>query len=205
MSRTNEPYLTTGSGCGTRQPMGDGLLFTVDDVYDRQRASDGHSRYGAYLALRMADPRYFGSGMLEDPLLWATFAWEIASPPAMSPGYVTWADPIENAFVFPGADGEFMAEVLVRTAPPAMLPGWKGWEQTTAWGLVEPDYDLRTALTRVTLTVVLDVEPLAPPGGVTDHAELVRAAKASVQSSAAAMEATVGECIRFLAGGQVRP
>jgi hypothetical protein len=184
--------------------MGDGLLFTVDDVYDRQRASDGHSRYGAYLALGMVDPKYFGPAMLDDPLLWATFAWEIASPPAMSSGYVTWADPIENAFVFPGADGEFMAEVLVRTGPPVALPGWRSWERTTAWGLVEPHYDLRTALTRVTLTVVLDAEPLAPPDGATDHAELVRAAKASVQSSAAAMEATVGECIRCLSEGEVR-
>lgn len=196
MSRANEPYLTT------EQPIGNGPLFTVDDVYDRQRASNGHSRYGAYLAMRMADPMYFGTAMLDDRLLWATFAWEIASPPAMSPGYATWADPIENAFVFPGVDGEFMAEVLVRTGPPVALPGWRSWERTTAWGLVEPLYDLRTALTRVTLTVVFDAEPLAPPGGATDHAELVRTPKASVQSSAAAMELAVGECIRSLSGGQ---
>lgn len=186
----------------SRQGPAIGPLFTVDEVNDRNCASGGHSRYGSYLAVRMADPKFFGPDAIDDPLLWATFAWEVATPPIMHPGYLTWADPIENAFVFPSADHDLlMAEVVVRTDLPAPLPGWKSWNRLGGHTLTEPFYGQRTALTRVTLTVVLDTEPVPAPGERAGHVELVRSAQASVHNSAGATEQAVGECLHALAAG----
>ncbi|MFD7729545.1 hypothetical protein ACFV6F_04040 [Kitasatospora phosalacinea] len=61
------------------------LAFT-DDVADRRDASDGHSRFGAYLG--------YSANLLHDegePLSAREFAfaaWQTATGPVMSPGYV---------------------------------------------------------------------------------------------------------------------
>ncbi|MFB7946309.1 hypothetical protein ACFC6L_15475 [Kitasatospora phosalacinea] len=61
------------------------LAFT-DDVADRRDASDGFSRFGAYLG--------YNAGLLHEdgaPLSAQEFArsvWEVATAPVMSPGYV---------------------------------------------------------------------------------------------------------------------
>ncbi|MEV7600471.1 hypothetical protein AB0O91_24160 [Kitasatospora sp. NPDC089797] len=64
----------------------DGTLAVADDFHDRRDASDGYSRYGSYLARK--------ASLLHDdgqPLTAAEFAraaWQIATSPIMSPGYV---------------------------------------------------------------------------------------------------------------------
>ncbi|WP_457029449.1 hypothetical protein [Kitasatospora sp. P5_F3] len=58
----------------------------TDDVYDRERASDGHSRYGAYLADRAE--QFGGPRDPLTPVEFAMTAWHIATSPVMSPGYV---------------------------------------------------------------------------------------------------------------------
>jgi hypothetical protein len=58
--------------------------FWVDRDYDRERASDGRSRYGAYLRDAAFEPWTDHDQAVE----WAVFAWERATSPVMSPGYV---------------------------------------------------------------------------------------------------------------------
>ena len=102
--------------------------IVTDDVYDRDRASDGFSRFGAYLALRLpaivdADP-----DVLSDPVRWASFAWATAAPPVMSPGYVEWNDPIEDIQVG-WDDGSLVAEIVLRVDCAVNLPGWRSWDR----------------------------------------------------------------------------
>jgi hypothetical protein len=58
--------------------------FWVDRGYDREYASDGISRYGAYLRDITFEPWTDDNQATE----WAVFAWERATGPVMSPGYV---------------------------------------------------------------------------------------------------------------------
>ena len=58
--------------------------FWVDRGYDREYASDGISRYGAYLRDAAFEPWTDHDQAVE----WAVFAWRRATSPVMSPGYV---------------------------------------------------------------------------------------------------------------------
>jgi hypothetical protein len=58
--------------------------FWIDRAYDREYASDGISRYGAYLRDATFEPWTDQDRAVE----WAVFAWERATGPVMSPGYV---------------------------------------------------------------------------------------------------------------------
>jgi hypothetical protein len=58
--------------------------FWVDHDYDRENASDGVSRYGAYVRDRDFDPWTDQDQHVE----LAVFAWQVATTPVMSPGYV---------------------------------------------------------------------------------------------------------------------
>jgi hypothetical protein len=58
--------------------------FWVDREYDRANASDGISRYGAYLRDVAFEPWTDHDRAVE----WAAFAWRRATGPVMSPGYV---------------------------------------------------------------------------------------------------------------------
>ena len=66
------------------------LLVYVNDDYDRENASDGVSRYGAYLRQRPDD---FRDGWSDEPAPidtaeeFAVHAWRVATAPVMVPGY----------------------------------------------------------------------------------------------------------------------
>jgi hypothetical protein len=60
--------------------------FWVDQDYDRAHASDGISRYGAYLRDVAFEPWTDNDQAVE----WAAFAWRRATGPVMSPGYVRY-------------------------------------------------------------------------------------------------------------------
>jgi hypothetical protein len=68
------------------------LLTQVNEDYDRNYASDGTSRFGAYLRQR---PDEFRSSWSSDPKPlptpeeFAVAAWRVATPPVMAPGYVS--------------------------------------------------------------------------------------------------------------------
>src|SRR6266536_5502881 len=68
--------------------MGADQVFTLHDVYDHAHASDGVSRYGAYLAQNARRFRYGGEKHTPDPTEFAAAAFVVAGPPIMSPPYV---------------------------------------------------------------------------------------------------------------------
>jgi len=62
------------------------VAFWVDTDYDREYASNGHSRYAAYLRDAAFEPWTDNDRSVE----WSVFAWRRATGPVMSPGYVRY-------------------------------------------------------------------------------------------------------------------
>lgn len=174
-------------------------LLVIDDEYDRTRASNGFSRYGAYLARRLPAVVDEDPDVLTDPIRWAAFAWATAAPPVMSPGYLTWNDPIEDIELF-WDDGQLGAEIVVRTEVPARLVGWRSWERDGFGHLIEPWHADRVALGRVSLRTSLDVCLPEAPGRRGTHEQYVTAAKGTIAGAAAAVERLLLPILDALSG-----
>jgi hypothetical protein len=92
--------------------------FWVDRDYDRSHASDGVSRYGAYLRDATFEPWTDHDQAVE----WAVFAWERATGPVMSPGYVRCHPRVLGArLARSGWDGSLAAGVTLVSAWPEQL------------------------------------------------------------------------------------
>lgn len=162
--------------------------LVIDEAYDLARASDGFSRYGAYLAMRLPAIVDDDPDVLTDPVRWAAFAWASATTPVMSPAYLDWRGPIEDIQIC-WDDGQLLVEAVLRTRPPVDLPGWRGWERDRHGNLVEPRYDHHLALTRVLLRAVLeDVCLPHPPRDPACREDVVTMAKATIGVAADAVE-----------------
>jgi hypothetical protein len=109
--------------------------FWVDQEYDRANASDGISRYGAYLRDVAFEPWTDHDQAVE----WAAFAWQRATGPVMSPGYVrchprVLAARLERS----GWDGSLAAGVTLVSPWPeqltrALAKGVRLGEQDAYW------------------------------------------------------------------------
>ena len=69
------------------------LVCWIDPDYDREQASDGQSRYGAYVRdhARLFDPwQDAPDGVTRDPVDFAIAAFRVATGPIMGPGFVRW-------------------------------------------------------------------------------------------------------------------
>jgi hypothetical protein len=92
--------------------------FWVDRGYDREHASDGISRYGAYLREAAFKPWTDDDQATE----WAVFAWQRATGPVMSPGYVRYHPQVLGAQLErSGWDGSLVAGVTLVSAWPEQL------------------------------------------------------------------------------------
>jgi hypothetical protein len=92
--------------------------FWVDRDYDREHASDGISRYGAYLRDAAFEPWTDHDQAVE----WAVFAWRCATGPVMSPGYVGYHPKVLAARLErSGWDGSLVVGVDVVSAWPDQL------------------------------------------------------------------------------------
>jgi hypothetical protein len=92
--------------------------FWLDRGYDLEHASDGISRYGAYLRDTAFEPWTDDDQATE----WAVFAWERATGPVMSPGYVRYHPRILAARLErSGWDGSLTANVSLVSDWPAQL------------------------------------------------------------------------------------
>jgi hypothetical protein len=120
-------------------------LLSTNDTDDRERASDGVSRYGAYLSQR-ADQ--FGSwGEPLDVVSYTVLAWEIASGPVMAPGYVEARADLGAVTCRRSEEqhGVLVADVEVPIGWPAglrqKLPGgFQSWDRERSWsGAGDPD------------------------------------------------------------------
>jgi hypothetical protein len=92
--------------------------FWVDGGYDREHASDGISRYGAYLRDAAFEPWTDH----DRPVEWAVFAWERATGPVMSPGYVRYHPRVLGARLErSGWDGGLVAALDLVSSWPAEI------------------------------------------------------------------------------------
>jgi hypothetical protein len=109
--------------------------FWVDRDYDREHASDGISRFGAYLRDASFEPWTDDGQAVE----WAVFAWRRATGPVMSPGYVRYhlrvlAARLERS----GWDGSLVAGVSLVSGWPtqiaaALARGVRLGDRDTSW------------------------------------------------------------------------
>jgi hypothetical protein len=107
--------------------------FWVDHDYDREHASDGVSRYGAYVRGAVFEPWTGDDGAVE----LAEFAWRRATGPVMAPGYVRRHPRICTARLErSGWDGSLLAMVelvIGQPEPLRYLPAgdgpatWRDW------------------------------------------------------------------------------
>lgn len=131
------------------------LLVRVNDDYDRENASDGVSRYGAYLRQR---PDEFRDGWSDEakPIgtaaEFAVHAWRVATAPVMVPGYVQVRPDLNGITLhLDDDDGSLYADIRVPLrhhhigGGPKRFPyAWQDWESDTDYsgaeyrGLLEP-------------------------------------------------------------------
>lgn len=126
-------------------PWNDQLIVRVDDEYDRDRASNGDSRYAAYLrqnANLFRDAWSDEPAPVEDPVEFAVHAWRVATGPVMSPGYVQWRSDLHGVSLHRDEnDGTLFAEVRVPLRH-GQVGGngkrfpytWQDWETEQTWG-----------------------------------------------------------------------
>jgi hypothetical protein len=96
----------------------DPVAFWVDRGYDRERASDGISRYGAYLRDAAFEPWTDHDQAVE----WAVFAWRRATGPVMSPGYVCYHPRVLSAHLERSSwDGGLAAGITLVSSWPEQL------------------------------------------------------------------------------------
>ncbi|MGW7580293.1 hypothetical protein ACWGKU_19200 [Kitasatospora sp. NPDC054768] len=169
-------------------------LVILDDTADRESASDGRSRYGAYIAHHADD--FHEDGEPLRPVEFAAAAWRTATSPVMAPGYAVVRPDLDRVEVYVDHEGgaQFCAKVGLRHSALAhRLTGrpldWEcaPWSRPgEAWPvLVGPERTDRPAVL-VTATVLLPVPEcilvtptVARPGrALTGEAKTVVAALA---------------------------
>jgi hypothetical protein len=160
----------------------------INEVYDRDNASDRCSRYGAYL--RQWTRRFAEVG--EDAGEFAQLAFAIACSPVMSPGYVRTHSRVLRIDWRWDAEYRPAVEVGLVVPLPALVLGviggsgsWRGW---MAHGLGEARYwaepednDRRAAFTTLTLRCPIDVAELPLPSFYGNAHPDVHTAKSAVR------------------------
>lgn len=174
-------------------------LFEIDRQDDRERASDGISRYGAYLAQRYDDALEHDD--IDDPHRWAAWCWHVATPPVMAPGFVRLLDPVIRASVYRDDwQGDLAARLEVATPWPVRLPGrWRTWHHSATGRLEAPELRVGapTALATVTLEMILEGLEL-PVVEFRDRRTLVEVATQTATAVANAIELHAGDAVRAL-------
>ena len=186
----------------------------VDPDWDRECASDGVSRYGAYLRshAELFTPWHgedAPDGITLDPGEFAVAAFRVATGPIMSPGYVGWHPRVLGHQVSHGDNpepGRLVCRITLATALPMWFGSpWWSWTSYLGRDWWEPDEDRHAALASLVLRWPLRVASLPSPSrparpGVPNLAD----AKASVRALVEAINATAGSVLAKLEGGETR-
>jgi hypothetical protein len=180
------------------------LVCWIDRDYDRASASDGVSRYGAYLRdhADLFDP--WGEapdGVTADPVELAIAAFKVATGPIMSPGYVRWHGRVQDHHATRSEhDGHLVVSVTLAVPSPVPLPwSWRGWERDFHDRYLEPDHRRPVGLGRLELRWPVPTDQLPIPArpkrpGVPNLRDATRAVEALV----AAINATTGPVLADL-------
>ena len=187
-------------------------VFGFDDAGDRDRASDGVSRYGVYLRRY---PKLFASldedgTVTGDPVAFTAAAWQVATSPVMAPPYVVWtAERLQSvSLVSSEVDDALIARVLIAVPRPSALvsvSGFGDWDRGDRWnrGYHVPYDDAvsrRPAmLTTTALMFHIPAVELHTPADAPDRVS-VDDAKASVKRLAALLDARCAPVLVALDG-----
>ncbi|WP_371497652.1 hypothetical protein OG871_17045 [Kitasatospora sp. NBC_00374] len=172
---------------------GTNTLAVTDDDYDRSRASDGHSRYGAYLAQR--------AHLLRDgdrpltPVEFASAAWTTATSPIMYPGYVRTRPDLADLTTVITDDYRLALRITIPlrhhalTHRPARVLDWQTqhdpWSDARWTALEAPEQGDRPALlTTATLHLPVPERILVTPTAARPGPVMTREAKAAVRALA---------------------
>ncbi len=199
--------------------------FRVDENYDRAYASDGVSRYGAYVRDRL-DGSFAEcwDGTWSEPssrlVEFASAAWRTATGPVMAPGYVRFHSRVLGARVQRSQwDGSLIAMVSLVAPWPAALAGSSDWRRGRRWRdwptelrgdgyeFVDPTeqdvtkHPFMQASLALTFPVPVGRLPAAPEGpgdGVEDRA------RQAVECLVVELNRAVGPVLDVLEGGRSR-
>jgi hypothetical protein len=176
----------------------------VDREHDRASASDGVSRYGAYLRdhAGLFDPwGEAADGVTGDPVEFAIAAFRVATGPIMSPGYVRWHGRVQGHDATRSEDdGGLVLSVTLAAPSPVRLPwDWRGWERDFPGDYWEPDDRRPVGLARLELRWPVPTDRLvtpAPPkvAGVPNLRDATRAVAVLVEQ----VNTTVGPVLADL-------
>jgi hypothetical protein len=190
--------------------------FWVDRDYDREHASDGNSRYGAYLRDATFEPWTDHDQAVE----WAVFAWERATGPVMSPGYVRYHPRVLGARLErSGWDGSLVAGVTLVSAWPEQLTRvlaravrvgdrevyWQDWPAEYRGGTTcyyEPgEADIAAwPYLLTTVNVQFAVRPAALPDPPATAADRLEAGRRAVDVVLAELNRVVGPVLSAVCG-----
>lgn len=169
--------------------MGADEVFTLRDVYDFSHASDGQSRYRAYLAQNVRRFRFGGDKLTTEPTEFAAAAFVIASPPIMSPPYVGTHPRVMHAT--PQWDTNRRCAMQLNLAVPLaeqiadQLPAHFGvWGRGPSSGryYAPEDNDEPTACARLAIRIPLPVDLLPRPTYTHDGVADVDTAKRAIRA-----------------------
>lgn len=164
--------------------MGRREAFWLDQDFDRERASDGSSRYAVHVRKHLEEIEWGDIA----PVRFACTAWGLAMPPSLSPGFVRWDRRVLEAICVRNTwDGTLTAHVKLVSPLPEQLTrsrawwrdrGWQGWQETFGQYVEPTQQDLaRSPFARATLLVQVPVplddlppEPEGPHDRVEDSA-----------------------------------
>ncbi|MFC4328358.1 hypothetical protein ACFPC0_11020 [Streptomyces andamanensis] len=189
-------------------------IVHVDREGDRERASDGYSRYGSYVGAREDEFKDTWSRKLDaplEPIAFAIAAWRIATPPVMSPGLVDCRPDLHVVDVGYDEDGTCLAvsvQLPLRHAElAAKIPyAYDDWSRVNHWSHSDYSYlempRVRCGHPAVTALATIRHIPqitLVTPGPPTGQ-KLVDDCLQSVELTAAAINAELPEIIRNVLG-----
>jgi hypothetical protein len=144
------------------------LVCWIDRDHDRASASDGVSRYGAYLRdhAHLFDPwQDAADGVTGDPVEFAIAAFRVATGPIMSPGYVRWHGRVcDFGATWSEYDGRLLLSVTLAVPSPLRLPwSWRGWERDFHDRYLAPDDRRPAGLARLELRWPVATDQLPTP------------------------------------------
>lgn len=175
-------------------------VFEPDEEYDRNHASNGVSRFDAYLSQYRHLFREDGQPTT-DAGWFAQVAWQIAHPPTMLPGYVRCHGRVQDTSVRWDEDGHqaVCVELAVSSAPEAasLGPEWRRWTRDEHGHWLRPDNHAHpTALTVVHIAVPLGGVRLPQPRYQGDQPD-VTTAKRAVQAICASVNTILASVVGY--------
>ncbi|WP_194918197.1 hypothetical protein [Catenulispora rubra] len=190
-------------------------LVTIDDASDRSRASDGVSRYGAYLRKSAEEFRDTWDDTVAPPVEYAAAAWRNATGPIMVPGYAEIRNDINGIRITAdeSGDGNYAIEVTIplnHRALKPLFPSYLGLHDFGDWytetspfsehgSFWDPKYTRALLLTTTRLLIPLAESMLPTPNPDTPASTVSLAdAKASVRAVADIVNRQAGPVVESL-------